>query len=183
MDKNLKENENMSKVKLICFITLFFLNLSSCGFASSEKDADSKTKEKPASSLQDESSLEDIKWHTYEEGMALGKNEKKKVFLTFYADWCRYCKIMDKKTFKDNSIISYLNENFIAIKVNSDNERKLAANYKVTGLPATCFIAETGENIGSQPGYIPPETMMPLLKYIHTDSYKKMNWEKFMESM
>jgi thioredoxin-related protein len=174
----------MSKIKLICFITLFFLNLSSCGFASSENDADTgRTKEEPSSTLQAKVSQEGIKWHTYEEGMALGKNEKKKVFLSFYADWCRYCKVMDSKTFKDDSIVSYLNENFIAIKVNSDMERKLAASYRVTGLPSTCFIAETGENIGSQPGYIPPETMLPLLKYINTDSYKKMDWQKFMESM
>ncbi|OQX23548.1 MAG: hypothetical protein BWK80_25535 [Desulfobacteraceae bacterium IS3] len=120
-----------------------------------------------------------IKWHSYNDGMALGKEKKKKIFLNFYADWCGYCKQMDSKTFRDKSVISYMNENFIPVRVNADKEMKIAAEYEVRGLPVSWFIAESGESIGSQPGYIPPETLLPILKYIHTDSYKKMSFDKF----
>ena len=124
-----------------------------------------------------------IEWLSYEEGLRRGKNEKKKIFLNFYADWCQYCKIMDTQTFRNSSVVSYLNENFVAVRVNSDQNRKIAADYNVTGLPVSWFVAENGENIGSQPGYLPPETLLPLLKYIYTDSYKKMNFMQFMEKM
>ncbi|MGE0085479.1 MAG: thioredoxin family protein [Desulfococcaceae bacterium] len=124
-----------------------------------------------------------IAWLSYEEGLSRGKTEKKKIFLNFYADWCQYCKIMDMQTFRDSSVVKYLNENFISVRINSDHNRKIAADYNVTGLPVSWFVAENGENIGSQPGFIPPDALLPLLKYIHTDSYKKMNFTQFMEKM
>ncbi|QTA79064.1 Thioredoxin-fold containing protein [Desulfonema limicola] len=124
---------------------------------------------------------QDINWQNYEAGMALGKNKSKKILINFYADWCTYCKKMDKDTYTNKSVISYINENFIPIKVNSDKNRKIAMNYRVTGLPSTWFVAETGENIGNRPGYIDAETMIPILKYIHTDSYKSMSFKDFMD--
>ena len=65
----------------------------------------------------------EIQWHSYDSGMARGKFEKKRVYLHFTAAWCYYCGVMDNKTFKDSAVISALNENFIAIKVDYDKER------------------------------------------------------------
>lgn len=122
-----------------------------------------------------------IRWVSYEEGLRRGRREGKKVFLNFYADWCHYCQVMEDKTFRDNAVAAYLNDHYIAVQVNSDRERKIAEAYKVQGLPTTFFLSEDGGSIGSQPGYIPPDVMLPLLKYIHTDSYKKMDFDKFQE--
>ncbi len=120
-----------------------------------------------------------IQWYGYAEGVQQGRDESKKVFLNFYADWCRYCKMMDQNTFKDDSVIAYLNKHFVPIRVNSDQHKQIASNYNVRGLPVSWFIAENGENIGSQPGYLPPDQLLMLLKYIHTDSYKQMNFTQF----
>lgn len=126
-------------------------------------------------------SAEAIQWYGYEEGVQQGRDESKKVFLNFYADWCRYCKMMDQKTFTDDSVIAYLNEHFVPIRVNSDQRKRIASNYNVRGLPVSWFIAENGENIGNQPGYLPPDQLLMLLKYIHTDSYKQMNFTQFVK--
>jgi len=104
-----------------------------------------------------------IKWYNYEQGLARSEAEKKMIFLTFYADWCAYCKVMDKKTFSDNSIISSLNNNFVPIIVNSDKERKIAKAFRVRGLPDSWFISNTGKIIGHRPGYIPPEQFIKIL--------------------
>ncbi len=128
-------------------------------------------------------SSENIKWYSYDEGMALGKKEGKKVFLHFYANWCFYCIKMAKETFKDPFVVNYINKNFISIRVNTDEERKLASDYSVRGLPSTRFISETGEKISDRPGYIPPEMLVNMLKYIQTDSYKKMTFRKFLKGM
>jgi thioredoxin-related protein len=109
---------------------------------------------------------EGIKWYTYDEGMALGKNEKKTVFFYFYADWCPYCRKMEKETFQNPSVVSFINENFIAIRVNADKEKKIASNYGVIGLPTSWFSEGNGDKIGNLPGYIPPERFLSMLKKI-----------------
>lgn len=110
-----------------------------------------------------------IEWQSYDDGMARGKFENKKVFLHFTAEWCSYCRAMEKQTFKDPVIISSLNENFIPIKVDVDNEIETSALYRVMGLPYTIFIAEDGEIIGRRPGYIPPDILKLILDSILTE--------------
>lgn len=123
-----------------------------------------------------------IQWYSYAEGMSVGQSQNKKIFLNFWAEWCRYCKSMEANTFTDSSVVAYINRNFIPIKVNSDKEPKTANQYKVRGLPNTFFLSETGEKIANRPGYIPPAEMLSLLKYIGSDSYQKMSYTKFMDS-
>ena len=109
---------------------------------------------------------EGIKWYTYDEGMALGKNEKKKVLLHFYADWCHHCKKMAKETFQDPSVVSFINENFIALRVNVDKQEKIASNYGIWGVPRTWFLEKNGDKIGGLPGYIRPDRLLSMLKEI-----------------
>ncbi|MGD2098252.1 MAG: thioredoxin family protein [Desulfobacterales bacterium] len=111
-------------------------------------------------------STTEIQWHTYDDGMARGKFEKKKVFIHFTADWCSYCGLMENETFKDPAIISSLNENFISIKVDFDKEKTTSSYYGVRGLPDTIFLAENGRIIGRRPGYIAPDLMKFILKTI-----------------
>jgi thioredoxin-related protein len=122
-----------------------------------------------------------IQWLSYAEGRQRGEAENKKVFLVFNADWCRYCLQMEKETFKDPTVIAYVNRNFVPIIVNSDKEQKIAAKYNVRGLPSTWFISENGDRIGNRPGYIASDEMLKILKYIGTDSYRSMSFKAFME--
>lgn len=123
-----------------------------------------------------------IQWMSYEEGRKRGEAEKKKLFLVFNADWCQYCMQMEKETFRNPSVVAYVNRNFIPIIVNSDKERSIASKYNVMGLPSTWFIAENGDRIGSRPGYIPPQEMLSILKYIGSDSYRTMSFKTFVKN-
>jgi thioredoxin-related protein len=113
---------------------------------------------------------QDIQWHTYNDGMARGKFENKRVFIHFFADWCAACKTMEKNTFSDPAVIVALNENFIAVKVDADREVGTASMYSVQALPDNWFIAANGEIIGNRPGYIPPEQLKNILKLILSQS-------------
>jgi len=123
-----------------------------------------------------------IKWYPYEEGMALGKSQVKKVFINFYAKWCSYCKKMETKTFRDSSVIAYINENFIAVNVDVDNESHVAAQYNISPLPDLWFVSEKGEAIGNKPGYVTAKELLPVLKFIHTESYLTMSYMQFLDS-
>lgn len=126
-------------------------------------------------------SSDTIKWYSYEEGIAKGKTEQKKIFIFFYTDWCGYCTKMKKTTLKETSVVTCLDENFISIMVNTDKQKKVGADFGVRGLPTSWFMSEDGEKITNLPGYIPADRFLKVLKFINTDSYKKMTFKKFVE--
>jgi len=121
----------------------------------------------------DTTAVESINWRSYEEGLVVSKVEKKKVFLHFYADWCVYCGKMAKETFQNPAVVSYLNNHFIPVRVDTDKKPDTAMRYGVTGLPSTWFLTERGEAMGTVPGFIPPDTLLSMLKEVNgidTDS-------------
>ena len=107
-----------------------------------------------------------IQWRSYEDGKSIAQSESKKIFLNFRADWCTYCRTMEKNTFTDADIIAFLNSNFISIKIDVDREKSLARKYNIQPLPDTWFLTQTGEVIGNRPGYIPPDELINIFNLI-----------------
>ncbi len=122
-----------------------------------------------------------IRWYSYPEGMALSKEQGKKVFLHFWAEWCAYCTKMAKETFVDPAVIDYLNQAFISIKVDYDREKKITSEYAVRGLPYSFFLSEAGDTIGGRPGFISAADLLSTLKYIGSGSYKTMTLKTFLK--
>lgn len=145
---------------LVPFLVMFCFLFVSTGFASSAE----------------------IVWVSYDDGMSMVEKNPKKLLINFYSDRCDYCKVMDEETFKDSAIVSYINKNFIPVRVNSDKDRKTAEIFKVRGLPDTWFMSETKEVIGHRPGFISAETLIMVLKYINTNSYKDMSFKSFADN-
>lgn len=162
----------MKKAAILLTIaaTIICLTITACSSEPSNGEA----------SVQPQAEAGDIEWHEYDEGMALGKKEDKKVLLHFYADWCTYCKKMDKEIFSDGEAAEFINQNFVPIRIDSDAEQQLTASYRVSGLPTTYFLDKTGEPIQSLPGYLPKEMFMAYMKFVQTDSYQSMTFKKFM---
>ncbi len=106
---------------------------------------------------------ESIKWYSYDEGIANGHSEGKRIYINFYADWCVYCKVMEKETFSNSAVISYLNKYFISIKVDTEKETKISYKYSVSALPDNWFLFKNGDPIGRRKGYIEPDTFMKIL--------------------
>ncbi len=149
------------KVKILCLFVLFLCFIAAC-FSDSVPSSDS------------------VKWYSYNEGIAAGEKEGKKVFVNFYADWCTFCAKMEKETFKEQSVVEYLNEHFISIKVNTEKENDIARKHFVRGLPMTWFLEPNGEKISSLPGYIQKDMFKQILQFIHTDSYNKMTFKEYI---
>ena len=122
-----------------------------------------------------------IQWLSYAEGRQRGEVEKKKLFLFFDSEWCRYCLQMEQETFSNSAVIAFINRNFVPIRVNSDKERKTALKYQIRGLPNIWFISETGDRIANRPGYIAADEMLDILRYIGSDSHLSMSFKSFLE--
>lgn len=107
-----------------------------------------------------------LKWYPFEEGVALGKSQGKKVYIHFRAEWCTYCHTMEKETFQNPSIKKLLAKEFISIKVDTDREKALSEMFKISGLPDNWFLAKNGDIVGHRPGYIPADVFLKILKAI-----------------
>lgn len=176
----------------ILWVALLILPVISCGNNGGESDGISATAPSETTASTDatgESKARstrvagDIQWIAYEEGLSRAKSGGKKVFVNFYADWCRYCKQMEQTTFEDKRVISYLNDHFVPIRINTDKKPKRAADFGVQSLPVSWFLTEEGERIGNQPGYLSADTLLSLMKFIHTDAYEKMRFNEFLKQM
>ena len=61
-----------------------------------------------------------IQWLTFEQLDDSLSIKPKKIFIDFYAHWCDYCKKMDRVAFRDAAIISKLNNQFYAVKMDAE---------------------------------------------------------------
>lgn len=123
-------------------------------------------------------SAEGVAWQALEPGLSTGKQQNRKAFLYFFADWCTYCKEMERTTFREPAVIAALNQHFIPVRINVDREAAVAARYRVQPLPTVVFVTPEGQHM-SRPGFIPAEQMMVLLRYIQTDSFRSMSLQQF----
>ena len=124
----------------------------------------------------------DINWNSYNTGMKKIAQENKKGFIHFYTDWCTYCKMMNRKTFSNDSVAAYLNRNFVPIRVNGDEQKSVISDYGVNGFPTNLFVAEDQSDIGSRPGFIPADIFLKMLKYIESDSFKHMSFQDYVDN-
>ncbi|MCM4155096.1 thioredoxin fold domain-containing protein [Gramella sp. AN32] len=63
----------------------------------------------------------EINWIGFEDLEDSLKVKTKPVVLYFYTDWCVYCKKMDKNAFRDPEIVSKVNQDFYAVKMNAES--------------------------------------------------------------
>lgn len=104
-----------------------------------------------------------IHWKDYQQGMDLSESEKKPVFIYFYADWCSPCKLLRKTTLNDADIISYLNENYISIKVNVDKEKDLVRKFRINAFPTLIFVSFVSQKSDVHKGYLRSDQLMRYL--------------------
>ncbi|MCK4549958.1 MAG: DUF255 domain-containing protein [Candidatus Krumholzibacteria bacterium] len=125
-------------------------------------------------------------WMSFESGMELARNMGKPVVIDFYTSWCGWCKVMDKDTFRDKNVASYLNEHFISIKLNAEQKTgslkyggrnytpaQLARAFKVRGYPSVAYLDEKGGLIFVDAGFKKPGQFMVNLKYVKSGCHKK----------
>ncbi len=134
-----------------------------------------------------------IEWQEFSKALELAKKEKKMVVVDFYADWCGWCKRMDKDTYGNVEVIKYAKAKLIMTKVDTESKattrfkdqeltyQQLAAGMGVRGLPTTAFFDSNGDPITSISSYLTPEQFLPILEFLSDGHYKTMKFEDFMK--
>jgi thioredoxin-related protein len=128
---------------------------------------------------------EQIQWMKFEEAIAANASNPKMLIIDVYTDWCGWCKKMDKETFTDPKVISHINANFYAVKLNAENtqrsfefmgktytEAQMAAAMQVRSYPNFVVIEPKLQNIAQLPGYRQPEEFLTGLNDLINKAFK-----------
>jgi thioredoxin-like negative regulator of GroEL len=100
-----------------------------------------------------------IKWErSFEEALKKAKAARKPILVDFWADWCGWCHRLDKTTYADPVVVRKAEE-FVAVKVNTEGNRKeteIAIRYDVQSLPTILFLSPEGHQVHRLNGFQGP---------------------------
>jgi len=101
---------------------------------------------------------------SFDNALQLAVERDKIVMVKFHADWCSFCRQMDKETFTDPHVQETLRL-FIPIQVDVDDRQgfNLAQRVGVSSLPTIVFYDARGNVIGKYEGYQAPGEMADIL--------------------
>ncbi|BAQ64907.1 thioredoxin domain-containing protein [Geminocystis sp. NIES-3709] len=68
-------------------------------------------------------------WYWGEEALNLAKSQNKPIFLSIGYSSCHWCTVMEGEAFSDQSIADYLNQHFVAIKVDREERPDIDSIY------------------------------------------------------
>lgn len=135
-----------------------------------------------------------INWLSIEEAEAKNKLEPRPFLIDLYTEWCGWCKKLDATTYRDPQIVSFINQNFYAIKFDAETHDTIvfqgqtfvnpsSANRSTHQLamkfmperrsyPTTYFMDETMKVNLIVPGYLDSKDMAPFLVYYKEKIYE-----------
>ena len=125
-----------------------------------------------------------VGWLTPEEMSVRFAETKLPILVDVFTNWCGFCKVMDKKTWKNDSVAAYVNSHFYTVKIDAESrqpylwmgtqynfEERYKANMLAVKLlegrmsyPSTIIIPEKGEPEIIQGAFTPAELEV-VLKY------------------
>lgn len=142
---------------------------------------------------------EKINWISIEEANLKMKTDPRPVMIDLYTNWCYWCKMMDKKTYNNSKVISYINDHFYAVKLNAETKDTLLWNNKDYGFntrdkvndfalyltqgqlsfPSTIIFPEINTLPAAIPGFMEPKEIEVILTYFGDHKYKSQNFSEY----
>ena len=150
-----------------------------------------------------------VKWMTLGEAMNAQKLIPKKILVNFYTDSCTTCKTMDKGTYSQPAIASYINDNYYPVKFNAEGSEDLEVFNRtftnsdfaegkkknsmhdftkymnVNAIPSAVFLDEAGNPITILQGALSAKELEPYITFIGNDDLKKVttraDWENYQK--
>lgn len=144
---------------------------------------------------------QEIEWMSMDEALAKQQETPKKILVDMYTTWCGPCRMLDKNTFSNKQLASYVNEKFYPVKFNAEgdevvnfkdqqltnpnydpakarrrnSQHQLAQYFGVTSYPTILFLGENAEFLAPIPGYRTAPQLELFLRLFGEDLYKSIN--------
>ena len=155
---------------------------------------------------------QEIKWISLEDAVYLQKASPRNIIMDVYTNWCGPCKMLDRNTFSNKSVINYINENFYAVKFNAEgndvvnfrgyeftnpnydaskanrrnSSHQLTRSLGVSAYPTIIFLDKSSNLIHRLRGYQSPKQIEVYLKLFTDENFKQIqtqeDFQKFYNS-
>lgn len=116
------------------------------------------------------------------------------ILIEIYAPWCPYCERMQQTVYSHPDVETYLEENFVYVRLNSDTTKgthtfkgrtlstdQLASVLGAKGVPTTVFLEADGTPIARQPGFIERPQFLRMIRYVGSGAYRNQDFNTFAE--
>jgi len=101
-----------------------------------------------------------ITWQTNLKAVhKVAREQNKPMMLVFGAEWCGYCKKLEKTTLENPQLSKYINSTFVSVHIDVDDEEKIAQILEVKSLPCTIILSPGADLLGRFEGYMQPAPM------------------------
>ena len=144
-----------------------------------------------------------INWITLDQLNSLYAKNPKPILIDVYTDWCGWCKQMDRTTYRDHKLSSYINDKYYAVRFNAEstdtvlfNHKKYAFNqqYKTNDLalyltfgrleyPHTIFLSSPAAQPAPLSGYMKPKEMEGPLKFFGEKADASTTFVEFSKTL
>ncbi|WP_047420082.1 DUF255 domain-containing protein [Cellulophaga sp. Hel_I_12] len=149
---------------------------------------------------------QEVTWLSWAEAVKLAETDKnpKKIFVDVYTDWCGWCKKMDKDTFQNPEVASYMEKNFYMVKLDGEGKEPIEFKGKTfkfvasgrsgyhefaaalmqgkLSYPTTIFLDEKLNMLSPVPGYQKPDAFLQIATYFGDDIHKQKKWDEYVNA-
>ena len=95
-----------------------------------------------------------IKWQTdLKTAHRLSQQTGKPMLFVFGADWCTWCKKLEKSTLTDKQLVAYINDNFVPIHIDADRDPRVVQILEAEALPCAVILSPNADLLGRINGY------------------------------
>ena len=120
------------------------------------------------------------------------------ILIDLYTEWCGWCRVMDRTTYTNEKVVSYINQHYYAVRYDAESRDSVIFNnktfrynqqYKTNGValylsfdrleyPTPIFLSTIDARPAPLSGYMKPKEMEAPLKYF---AERKTAQETFVE--
>lgn len=98
---------------------------------------------------------QEVQWrHDYATARREAQQTNRPMVLDFGTKSCFWCKKLDTSTFRDARVVKELNERFVPIKIDAEEQEKLATALGIDSFPTLVFAAPDGKILGTHSGFV-----------------------------
>ena len=110
-------------------------------------------------------SPETIPWRTdFQRAEMEARTRGRLLWLQFTGSWCPNCLRMERESFVHPRVVEQACNNFIPVRVQSDQHEDLVDRFALNGIPATILVKPSGEVIARHEGYVDAEAFCGFLE-------------------